>query len=338
MLEVAMEIIEAEKELRVLIEYNQEYTKRLNQIGGGRWNPESRAWIFPVKKLKDLEKYQKELSPSNLSEIMMLKNYLTQKGYSPKTHKSYLGHFELYFKFSKGDISKQTIDKYIIYLLEEKQVSHSYANQAINAIKSYLKSSGNLNEIIVDSIIRPKRESKLPKVMSMEEVKRVIDITENTKHKTMIMFGYSCGMRVSEVAEVQIKNIDSSRMVVNINQGKGRKDRITTLSERMLIQLREYYKEYHPKLWLFESPDRVNHIHTRTIQAVFNRAVSRAGIKKELSFHSLRHSYATHMLEAGVDLRYIQELLGHRSSKTTEIYTHVSTQSLQKITNPLDLL
>lgn len=154
----------------------------------------------------------------------------------------------------------------------------------------------------------------------------------------MLMLAYSCGLRVSEVAEIEVNDIDSSRMLIIIKQGKGRKDRIVSLSSKMLEQLRTYYKLHKPEEWLFEGADKRKHIHIRSLQRVFNNAVKNLNINKEISFHSLRHSYATHLLEAGVDIRYIQELLGHKSCKTTEVYTHVSTKSLRKIPNPLDSL
>lgn len=174
--------------------------------------------------------------------------------------------------------------------------------------------------------------------MSQSEIKQVLETTENIKHKTAFMMAYSCGLRVSEVASIKLSDIDSSRMVIMVNQGKGRKDRLAPLSEKMLEQLRDYYSAYNPKEWLFESQMGNSHITTRTLQMVFQKRIYALGISKHITFHSLRHSFATHLLDNGVDLRYIQELLGHASSKTTEVYTHVSTHSLQKIVNPLDQL
>ena len=335
-----MKIIEKSGLIHVEIPYNKEHIKSLKRIGSGQWNPAAKAWVFPMDKKEDLETMQKGIVKIQAysKEAALLRNHLKQKGYSPKTLKSYTGHLERFLIYSRGEVDKSSINEYILYLLEEKQSSHSYANQSINAIKNYVRLIGKSQEIVIDSIMRPKKEHKLPKVMSKEEVKKVIDITHNTKHKTMLMLAYSCGLRVSELASMKLKNIDSSRMVVIIEQGKGRKDRVASLSEKMLQQLRQYYVEYKPDTWLFEGSDRKRHISTRTVQTVFNNGVRAVGIKKNLSFHSLRHSYATHMLEAGVDLRFIQELLGHRSSKTTEIYTHVSVQSLGKIANPLDQL
>ena len=335
-----MKIIEKNGLINVEIPYNKEHIKSLKRIGSGQWDPTAKAWIFPMDKKHDLETMQQGMVKIQeySNEATLLRNHLKQKGYSPKTLKSYTGHLERFLTYSKGEVDKSSINQYILYLLEEKQSSHSYANQSINAIKNYVRLIGKSQEIVIDSITRPKKEHKLPKVMSKEEVKKVIDVTHNTKHKTMLMLAYSCGLRVSELASMKLKNIDSSRMVVIIEQGKGRKDRVASLSEKMLQQLRQYYVEYKPDTWLFEGSDRKRHISTRTVQTVFNNGVRAVGIKKNLSFHSLRHSYATHMLEAGVDLRFIQELLGHRSSKTTEIYTHVSVQSLGKIANPLDQL
>lgn len=341
-----MKIFEENDCFKVKIEYSEVNLENIRSVGDGKWEADKKLWKFPLDKREKLlllkRKYEKDTilleKIQFQDETSRLKRYLTLKGYSPRTLKSYMGHFERFLQYSNGKIDKQIIDNYIIYLLEEKRSSHSYANQAINSIKAYLRINDNLRGIEPNKIIRPRREQKLPKVMSKEEVRNIIEYIKNPKHKTMIMLAYSCGLRVSEVAELKVRNIDSSRMVVNIVQGKGRKDRIATLSDKMLSQLRLYYKEYHPKEWLFESPDRENHIHSKSIQNVFNDAVKGVGISKKLSFHSLRHSYATHMLESGVDLRYIQELLGHKSSKTTEIYTHVSTRSLSKIPNPLDLL
>lgn len=271
------------------------------------------------------------------NKVFELNNYLTRKGYSKKTIKSYCNHLARFLLFSNAKDDIETINEYLFYLLKTKNSSHTYVNQMINAIKLSLLVQGKEVDDIT-RIVRPKKEKTLPKVLSQDEIRALFESTSNVKHKTMLMLGYSCGMRVSEVAELKVSDIDSSRMIVLIRQGKGRKDRITTLSEKMLVQLREYHHMYRPDDWMFESQDRLSNITTRTIQRVFNESKVKAKIRKEATFHSLRHSYATHLLEAGVDLRYIQELLGHNSSKTTEIYTHVSTKSLRDIVNPLDRL
>lgn len=271
-------------------------------------------------------------------KLQLLKNHLVRKGYSVRTIKNYVSHVNRFLSYSNDQIDVKSINNYLLDLLEIKKCSHSYCNQAINAIKLYIKLTENINVDELICLTRPKKEKKIPKVLSQNEVKRVFDATENKKHQTIFMIAYSCGLRVSEVTKLKLKDIDSERMVVFISQSKGRKDRITTLSNKMLSQLREYYKAYKPKIWLFENQTKDGPISARTLQKVFNTAVKKAEIKKYVTFHSLRHSFATHLLEAGIDIRYIQELLGHTSSKTTEIYTHVSTKSIQNIINPLDRL
>lgn len=161
---------------------------------------------------------------------------------------------------------------------------------------------------------------------------------DNIKHKAILMIAYSSGLRVSEVVKLKAEDIDSKRMLIHIKGAKGRKDRYTLLSETVLETLRAYWRKYRPQKWLFEGAREGRYLSTRTADKIFVNACEKAGIKKEVSFHTLRHSFATHLLEGGTDLRYIQELLGHTHSKTTEIYTHVSTKSLGKIVSPIDTL
>ena len=161
---------------------------------------------------------------------------------------------------------------------------------------------------------------------------KILQSLSNIKHKAILTLVYSAGLRVGEVVKLKPEDIDSDRRLI------GRKDRYTLLSDIALRILREYYKEYKPSKWLFEGARKGRHISTRTVQAIFRQACEKAGIKKEVSLHSLRHSFATHLLENGVDLRYIQEILGHKSSKTTEIYTHVSKASIASIKSPLDIV
>lgn len=174
--------------------------------------------------------------------------------------------------------------------------------------------------------------------MSEDEVCRILKSIDNLKHRAIIFLVYSAGLRVGEVVRLRIQDIDSKRMLVNVKQAKGKKDRNTLLSNISLEVLRSYMKKYRPEDWLFPGKDEKDHITERTVQRVFESACRRAEITKNVSVHTLRHSFATHLLEGGTDLRYIQELLGHNSSKTTEIYTHVSTKSISKIQSPLDKL
>ena len=184
---------------------------------------------------------------------------------------------------------------------------------------------------------RPKKEKKLPIVLSEEEITEILRQISNLKHKCIIYIIYSAGLRLSEVTNLQISDIDSKRKVITIRGGKGKKDRITLLSETILELLREYYKEYKPQKWLFEGQKGGKYSPT-SVQKIFKTALAKTKITKNASIHTLRHSFATHLLERGTDLRYIQELLGHSSPKTTEIYTHVTKKGIDKIKSPLDNL
>ena len=212
----------------------------------------------------------------------------------------------------------------------------STLNSAINALKFYYGSI--LKKKFLYEIHQPRKDKKLPIILSKEEVARVLSVINNIKHKAILMLVYSAGLRVSEVVKLKHEDIDSDRKLILIKGSKGKKDKYTTLSNVALGKLRIYYKykSVKPKNWLFPGQREGSHISTRTVEKVFEDAVGKTGIKKDISVHSLRHSYATHLLESGVDLRYIQELLGHKSSKTTEIYTHVSKKDLGKIVSPLD--
>lgn len=332
--------------VKVALKYDEEDIAMLKEVGGGQWEDKRKLWLFPLDKYEELVALRDDFnhatgisSCSNYDqEVLKLEKNLKISGYSPNTINSYKGHLRRYLDYSKGVRRIESIEAYLLYLIDEQRHSHAYCNQSINAIKIYFKLEGASTNGLLLKIPRPKKEKKLPKVMSLSEVREVLETTENIKHKTAFMMAYSCGLRVSEVSRIKLSDIDSSRMVVMVNQGKGRKDRIVPLSEKMLSQLRDYYTAYNPKEWLFESQMGDGHITTRTLQMVFQKRIDALGISKHITFHSLRHSFATHLLENGVDLRYIQELLGHASSKTTEIYTHVSTYSLQKIVNPLDQL
>ena len=186
-------------------------------------------------------------------------------------------------------------------------------------------------------IDRPKKEKTLPVVLSEEEILLILRSVSNLKHKAILMVIYSAGLRISECINLKIKDIDSNRMQIRVEQSKGKKDRYTLLSTKTLLILRDYFKEYRPKEFLFEGQDGGCYS-TRSIQNIFRDAVEKAKINKKVTVHSLRHSFATHLLENGTNLRYIQSLLGHSNSKTTEIYTHVTTKGFEQLKSPLDNL
>jgi site-specific recombinase XerD len=262
--------------------------------------------------------------------------------YSKSTMKHYvlcLGEFIAYFEYKNQKIDNLTsadILMYMNYRVNVDGISESYQNQLINAVKFYYeKVLGHDRERYV--IDRPRSTYKLPTVFSEEEVAEILKQVRNKKHYAMLVTIYSAGLRVSELINLKVNDIDSKLNVIWIRAAKGKKDRSTLLSERTLHILRAYYKAYRPKHYLFEGMDGKPYS-ARSIQNILKKAMQEAGIKKKGSVHTLRHSFATHLLENGVDLRYIQFLLGHVSPKTTEIYTHVSTKKLSKITSPFDRL
>ena len=190
----------------------------------------------------------------------------------------------------------------------------------------------------VDLIRRLKRAHLLPNVLSKEEVCLILSAQRNLKHRAMLSLIYSCGLRRGELLNLKLEDIDSKRGLVIIRMAKGKKDRVTPLSEKVLVMLREYFRAYHPKIWLFEGQRAGERYDERSLASVLKQALEKCKINKPVTLHWLRHSYATHLLESGTDLRYIQELLGHRSSRKTEIYTHVSNKELQRIISPFDSL
>lgn len=261
------------------------------------------------------------------------------KGYSKRTVKCYICAISLlavYYKTSPDLLSQEQIREYILHHLNEKKSSKAWMNVFISALKilfcEVLQREWNHLDIP-----RPRRESKLPLILSGEEVLKLFTATRNLKHLTILVIVYSAGLRLSEVCALKPGDIDSGRMQIRIVQAKGFKDRYSILSPVALKVLRTYWKQYRPSIWLFETkPGRA--ISLRTVQEVFHIALRKAGLKKKTGIHSLRHSFATHLVEKGVSLPIIQALLGHKSLKTTSGYLHVQQYSLKAVQSPLDSL
>jgi len=263
---------------------------------------------------------------------------LELKKYANNTVKSYVTCFEAFINYYKDhellSLNENDIRNYLQKLIREER-SNSYINQAINAIKFYYEVVlGMPNRFY--AIERPRKEHKLPKVLSIEEVKMMIDNTNNSKHRCIVSLLYSAGLRRSELLNLKLENVDSKRMLIRVEAAKGNSDRYTLLSKTLLKDLRTYFKQWKPSIYLFEGPSG-NQYSAASIVKIVQRASQKSGIRKNVTPHMLRHSFATHLLENGTDLRYIQVLLGHKSSKTTEIYTHVATNVFLQIKNPLDL-
>jgi site-specific recombinase XerD len=262
---------------------------------------------------------------------------LELKRYSINTVRIYVSFFEMYINyFYDRAINTLNEDDIRIFLqhLIQKKMSNSYINQAINAIKFYYEVVLGMPNRFYD-IERPRKEYKLPKVISKEEILLIINNTNNIKHRCVVELLYGSGLRKSELLNLKVNDIDSKRMLVRVQNSKGNKDRFTLLSKNALDDLRLYYKEYSPKVYLFEG-QKGDKYSGESVLRIVKLASKKAKIRESVSPHILRHSFATHLLESGVDLRQIQVLLGHSSTKTTEIYTHVATNTFKKIKNPLD--
>ncbi len=262
---------------------------------------------------------------------------LELKRYANSTVRTYVSFFEMFINFHK-DKELHAIDESDIRVflqnLIQKKVSNSYINQAINAIKFYYEVVLGMPNRFYE-IERPRKESKLPKVISKEEILTIIDNTNNLKHKCIVQLLYGSGLRRSELLNLKINDIDSKRMLVRVEGSKGNKDRQTLLSKTALNDLRRYYTKYEPQVYLFEGKKGMKYSGASVLKVV-KIAAEKARIRISVTPHVLRHSFATHLLESGTDLRQIQVLLGHGSSKTTEIYTHVATNTFESIKNPLD--
>ncbi len=334
-----------ESRIGVWFPNNKDFINRFKKLADAKWSTSLKCWHLPdteTNRLKfrlTLEPSRPKLNFDKINEIENFKQYLNTKRYSQNTVKTYteaLQTFLLYFneKIVKDINNQDVITFYNDYILIKK-LSSSFQNQIVNAIKLYFKTIKE-SAIIIDRVYRPKCEKLLPNVLSKEEIKQILTAHTNIKHKVMLCLIYSCGLRRSELLHLKLNDIDSKRNLVIIRQAKGRKDRIAPLSSGVLVLLRTYYTQYHPQTWLFEGQSPNSAYNERSLASVLKQAVQKAKIKKPVTLHWLRHSYATHLLESGTDLRYIQEILGHKSSRTTEIYTHVSTKSLQNVKSPFD--
>ncbi|MDO6473099.1 site-specific tyrosine recombinase/integron integrase [Maribacter sp. 1_MG-2023] len=262
---------------------------------------------------------------------------LELKKYANSTVKTYVTYFETFINHYR-ERKLETLDerdiRAYLQVLIQRNVSNSYLNQVINSIKFYYEVVLGMPNRFYE-IERPRKQHKLPKVISKEEIIAVIDSTNNLKHRCIIKMLYGSGLRRSELLNLKIKDIDSKRMLIRVENSKGNKDRYTLLSESALKDLRLYFKEWKPQEYLFEGRKATKYSAVSVLGVVKNAAI-KAKITQNVTPHVLRHSFATHLLESGVDLRQIQVLLGHGSSKTTEIYTHVATNTFKEIKNPLD--
>ena len=272
-----------------------------------------------------------------------MEQYLTLKAYSKSTLHTYLGEMKQLLLALKDipadDLTPNHLKKYMVFCLEKLNLTENTLHSRINALKFYYEQVLHREKFFWD-IPRPKKTSELPKTFNQDEIAAIINSIKNIKHKTMLMLAYSAGLRVSEVVSIKTYDIDSKRMTVMIRQAKGKKDRMAPLSPVLLVMLREYALKYKPdkKGWLFEGLVKGTPYSSRSLQEVIQSAKQKVGIMKPGSIHSLRHSFATHLIDRGTDISMIQKLLGHNDIKTTLRYLHTSNKDLLRIVSPLDEL
>ena len=338
------------KVIWISFEKDKELIAHLRAQTKARWSATKKKWyVADTRRHRVLFGLPEEITGKavlakihliNLPEFKRFQEHLVLKGYSANTLRTYSTEFAQLLYVMKGnpiqELTTERLRSYFLYCHEKLKLSESEIHSRMNAVKFYFEQVLHRQKMFFD-IPRPKKKLLLPKMLNKAEIKKIIAATENPKHALILKVCYGMGLRVSEVVALKLSDIDSAEMLVRIEQGKGKKDRIAVLPESLLPELREYYLNYRPKVYLFEGQEGGAYS-VRSAQAVFKKAMEKAGIKKKVGIHGLRHSFATHLLETGTDIRFIQELLGHNSIKTTQIYTHVTDLSKSKIKSPLDSL
>jgi len=339
------------KIIRIEFKYDKQLIKALRKrFPSAKWSASKKTWYLPdlpaarraLKMLpnSDIPEKVAKIHPVNQRAYIKMSEQLKLKGYSPSTLRIYLAEFDhllqLLDDFPVQDLNPKRLKDYFLYCIKVEKMRERKMNGKINAIKFYFEQVLHRPKLFFD-IPRPKKPLKLPKMLSKSEVKKLFTNTKNLKHLIGLQLSYGMGLRISEVVNLKLNDIDSKRMVVHIVGAKGKKDRYVPLPESLLERLREYYLLYRPKEYVLEGQYGGPYAKS-SLQQVFKRSMKSAGIKKQIGIHGLRHSYATHLLESGADMRFIQELLGHNSIKTTQVYTKVTPRHLSKIKSPLDSL
>lgn len=343
-----------QKVIFIHFDYDVVLHNRVKCLVGSKWSQSNKAWYVPdnetyrnqfgLEEKSDWDKISdftfSRISEVNLPALKRFTETLQLKAYSSNTLRTYRTEFcQLLFALKEvnvDDCDAEKIRSYMLYCTNHLKLTENTLHSRLNAIKFYFEKVLHRERFTYD-IPRPKKPSKLPKVINANDIKVLLEKTPNLKHNTMLKLCYGMGLRVSEIVSLKIIDIDSKNKSVFIERAKGKKDRYVNLPESILAQLREYYLEFKPKVYLFEG-QYGGAYSTRSIQNIFKNALLNAGINKPVGIHSLRHSYATHLLENGTDIRFIQELLGHRDIKTTLVYTQVSDPVIRKIESPLDKL
>lgn len=366
---IKLEVVKGNKSICLYFRNDFMLMNRIKTIERCYWHSGLRCWVIPDtvnnrKRIKELVSDRTEYNPYRIldrkkvsgdnihkrislpfadevigEKVERFRKWMTFRRYSKSTIRTYSEMVQVYLRFNKtqdrvdelGDGIQLFTNAYIL----PQGLSYSYQNQMVNALKLFYREIMK-QEISEVQLQRPRPVYRLPNVLSKEEVKRMLGVVRNIKHRAMLSTIYGCGLRRGELLNLRPADIDSRRRLLMVRQGKGNKDRMVPISLKNIELLRNYYQQYRPVYWLFEGVRKGERYDERSLQQVLKKAIYLAGIKKPVTLHWLRHSYATHLHESGVDIRYIQEILGHRSTRTTEIYTHVSMRSIQFIRSPLD--
>jgi site-specific recombinase XerD len=333
-------------------EYDATLMEQVKKLGGVKWSLSPKA-----RYVLDSSQYRKKfglppkspigkeallhIQPINHPALQLYVETLQLKGYSLNTINTYRNEFAQLLCILKdkavNELDANRLRSYFLYCTNTLKLSENTLHSRINAVKFYFEQVLKREKFFFE-IPRPKKPLTLPNVLAISQVEKLFAQLENLKHKTMLFLAYSAGLRVSEVTNLKIKDIHSARMVINIRGAKGKKDRTVALSAGILDLLRKYHLAYKPTDWLFEGQYKGEAYSTRSLQQIFHRAKTADRIAQDVTFHSLRHSYATHLHESGTDIKLIQELLGHNDLKTTLRYTHVSNRTLENIKSPFDNL
>lgn len=345
---------------RILVQFahNTAWNQRIKQVADARWSSSLKGWHLPdneenrkkcgIEPATALSIQQQkvqtssiQLSANNKEQLLLYLEQLALKKYSKSTLQTYRNEFMQLLQLLKDiqvqDLTPEQLKRYMLYCVVKLQLSENTLHSRLNALKFYYEQVLKKEKFFWE-IPRPKKPMQLPKLLNETEITKLFNALSNKKHKAMLFTAYSAGLRVSEVVNLKIADIDSERMQIFIERAKGKKDRYVNLSPVLLDILRSYIRNYKPKprVYLFESEQTETAYPPRTVQQIFTNAKLKAGIRKDVGIHSLRHSFATHLLEKGTDIRYIKEILGHFNIKTTERYLHVTRKKLVNIVSPFD--
>ena len=330
--------------------FEQRHVDLLRENIPARWSASQKKWyvtdnhvhrqIFGIQPKIVGKEVIAKISVVNRHEFEKYQEMLILKGFSPNTIRTDSVEFAqlLYLikDFPVQNLSREKLKSYFLYCTKELGLSENQIHSRMNAVKFYFEKVLCQEKILFD-IPRPKKPLLLPKALNAKEIKKLFAAVDNPKHQLILHLCYGMGLRVSEIVNLRISDIDSVANTVLIQRAKGKKDRYVNLPQAVLTEMRSYYRQYRPAEYLFEG-QYGGHITTRSVQQVFRNAMIKAGINKKVGIHGLRHSYATHLLEAGTDISLIQKLLGHNNIKTTLIYTSVTDRQLGKVESPLDRL